>query len=161
MPNCSPQSISSLVALFQKECRVGAPLSINHEAGIRALLARFVEGIPTIKALVKRLKEDVAFKLSLGFLYSQRVPSQATFSRMIQTLGQQPEVLEHLNECLLQEIDQTFAIFEEPIALDATAIQAHSKPKKTTNPKLPSTQDQRQLSTEELLEQCPIFPSWE
>ncbi|MHC5227822.1 transposase [Enterococcus sp. LJL99] len=78
----SPIDFYPILTLFQKENPVGPPIEINYKACVCALVARFIEGIPSIKALVKRLKEDLQFKLSLGFLYSDRVPSQATFSRI-------------------------------------------------------------------------------
>lgn len=52
----SPLELSPLVALFQKETKVGPPITVNYEASIRALLVRYLEGIPTVSALVLRIK---------------------------------------------------------------------------------------------------------
>ncbi|THB60323.1 transposase, partial [Vagococcus silagei] len=84
----SPLELTPLIALFQKENTVGAPVTINYEAALRAVLVSFLEGIPTIKALVMRIKQDVRFKLSLGFLFGDRDPSEATFSRILHVLSQ-------------------------------------------------------------------------
>ncbi|GBF11215.1 hypothetical protein HK1_01239 [Tepidibacillus sp. HK-1] len=50
---------------------------------IYALIARITERIPFIKDLVKRLKNDIVFRLDCGFLVSDSVPSEVAFSVMI------------------------------------------------------------------------------
>ncbi|MHC5227821.1 transposase [Enterococcus sp. LJL99] len=57
-------------------------------------------------------------------------------------------------------MDASFNIFNEIIAIDATAINAHSKSTKTENPKLPSVENQRTLSKKELNTVIPHYPSW-
>ncbi|MGX6979596.1 transposase [Vagococcus elongatus] len=96
---------------------------MNYEAAIRALMIHFLEEIPTIKALVTRIKQDIRFKLSLGFLYGDRDPSEATFSRILQTLSENIETLERQNILLLKAIDQEFGILEEPVVIDAKAVE--------------------------------------
>ncbi|MBU5363183.1 hypothetical protein KQI58_19250 [Enterococcus raffinosus] len=66
----SPLDLSPLlVGLFQKEKAVGAPISVNYEAAIRALIISYLEAIPDVKTLVARIKSDLLFKLSLVSLY--------------------------------------------------------------------------------------------
>ena len=156
----SPIDFDPILALFQKENKVGAPLSLNYEAAFRSIVSRFLEGIPSTKALVQRLNEDISFKLSLGFLYSERVPSEATFCRIMKVLSQNRSVLKELNKTLLYKINQEFGIFTEDIAIDATAVEAHTKPKKTENVKLSSTSKQCDMATAEVMEELPIYPSW-
>ncbi|WP_407702016.1 hypothetical protein [Viridibacillus soli] len=60
-------------------------------------MARIVEGIPTIKDLVKRLQNDFVFHFDCGFLVSYVVPSEAFFSRMIDVISQ-PTVLEIMQD---------------------------------------------------------------
>ncbi|MGX6979796.1 transposase [Vagococcus elongatus] len=147
MPKSSPQLIFiQSFPCFKKENQRGAPVSINYEASIRAMITRYIEGIPSVKALVRRLNEDVAFKLSLGFLYSERVPSEATFCRMMKKLSNQPTVLNQLNDELLSKINQEFNVFSEEVAINATAVKAHSKSKKTENTKVSSTVNQKNMS---------------
>jgi len=62
-----------------KQSRFGAPESLNHPATITAYLIRFVERIPTIKDLARRLKNDIAFRMDCGFRVDDPVPSEATF----------------------------------------------------------------------------------
>lgn len=156
----SPIDFYPVLALFQKDNRLGAPISLNYEAAVRALITRYIEEIPSVKALVRRLNEDLTFKLSLGFLYSERVPSEATFSRIMKTLSENMVVLTQLNDRLLTEINHEFGIYSEEMAIDATAVVAHSKPKKTTNFKLTPTKLQKEMPLNELLDELPIYPSW-
>jgi|SRR5699024_9959386 len=61
-----------------KKFRRGAPEELNYLAMIVALFIRYVERIPTIKDLVKRFRNDIAFKLDCGFsfltAFLQRLP---------------------------------------------------------------------------------------
>lgn len=66
----------------------GAPTELNYPAMIYALVVRIVERIPTIKDLVKRLHHDFIFHLDCGFLFSDRIPSEASFSRFTQKLSE-------------------------------------------------------------------------
>src|SRR5699024_7417552 len=93
----SPVQMHKLVNLFSKKTTVGHPVDINYAAVIRSIMARFYEEIDTQKALVSRLNSDLRFKLSLGFLYSEPVPSEATYSRFMKTLSQNFELLEEIN----------------------------------------------------------------
>lgn len=156
----SPLELSPLVALFQKETKVGPPITVNYEASIRALLVRYLEGIPTVSSLVLRIKQDLRFKLSLGFLYSDATTSEATFSRILQTLAENSEFLKKQNTVLLEQIDQEFNIFSEAVSLDATAIVGHTKPNKKVKSKIASCDEQRLMTTKEIKEQLPIAPQW-
>lgn len=87
-------------------------------------------------------------------------PSEATFSRIFNVLSTNRRILDKLNEYLIVVIDNEFQILEEEIAIDATAIDAHTKATKKANKKFPSTKDQALLSDQELFESLPIVPSW-
>lgn len=156
----SPLDFSKILVLFQKEKRVGAPIKVNYEACLRAIVTRYLERIPTTKALVRRLKDDLKFKMSLGFLYSEAIPSEATFSRIYKVLAQHRSVLEELNSDLLNLINSEFSIFDEGISIDATAIDAHSKPIKTDKVTVSATLKQQKMSTEKLFNELTSHPSW-
>ncbi len=53
---------------------------------IISIVVRYVERIPTIKDLIKRLRDDIAFKWNCGFLVSDSVPSEASYSRLVTKL---------------------------------------------------------------------------
>src|SRR5690625_7932615 len=80
-----------------KKSRLGAPEELNYAAMIISTFVRYVERIPTIKDLIKRLDDDIAFKLNCGFLVSDSTPSEASYSRLITKLA----------ECNILEIDRT------------------------------------------------------
>ncbi|MBU8601116.1 transposase, partial [Virgibacillus pantothenticus] len=65
-----------------KKSRRGAPEELNYAAMIISFAVRYVERIPTIKDLIKRLRYDISFKLNCGFLVSDSVPSEASYSRL-------------------------------------------------------------------------------
>lgn len=156
----SPVDVSPLVGLFQKETSVGAPLSVNYEAAIRALIVSFLEAIPDVKTLVNRIKSDLRFKLSLGFLYSDRAPSEATFSRILHTLSEHRSSLINVNNCLLGRIDNAFGVFCEDVAIDATAVESHSKPQKIEKPAVSSVEKQRSMVTHDIKQELPVAPQW-
>lgn len=156
----SPLDWTKILTLFEKDSRVGPSIQVNYEAVLRSLMARIDEKIPTQKALIQRLKSDLRLKLSVGFLYSQAIPSEATYSRVMATLANHLPLLEKMNQDLLHLIHEELAIFNENVAIDVTSIEARTKPVKTENPKLPSTEEQRTMTTEEILATIPAYASW-
>ena len=129
----SPLDWTNVLNLFQKETRVGPSITVNYEALLRSLMVRIMEKIPTQKALINRLKSDLRLKLSVGFLYSEAIPSEATYSRVMAILASNLSVIEQMNQSLLQLINEELDIFEENVAIDVTAIEARTKPVKTEN----------------------------
>ena len=156
----SPLDFSPLLGFFQKEKSVGAPITVNYEAAIRALVISYLEAIPDVKSLVNRIKSDLRFKLSLGFLYSDRAQSEATFSRILHTLARHRDVLVELNTVLLKRIDQEYGVFTEDIAIDATAVESHSKPRSIKKTIISSVDTQRSMTTERIVQELPIDPQW-
>ncbi|SHH47911.1 transposase [Virgibacillus chiguensis] len=45
-----------------KQSRLGAPEELNYAAMIISFAMRYVERIPTVKDLIKRLRDDIDFK---------------------------------------------------------------------------------------------------
>ena len=84
----STLELAPLMIIFDKKTRRGAPRELNYGAMIYSLIARVVERILTIKQLVDRLKMDPFFKFDCGFLLSDDVPSEASYSRMITTISE-------------------------------------------------------------------------
>lgn len=54
---------------------------------VNSLIARVVERIVIMKDLVKRLKCDSVFRYDCGFLHSDQIPSESSYSRMIATIS--------------------------------------------------------------------------
>ena len=83
----STLDIQPIFAVVTKKSRLGRPVELNYAAMIYSLVARITEHIPFIKDLVKRLKNDLMFRLDCGFLVSDTVPSEAAYSRMISIIS--------------------------------------------------------------------------
>jgi transposase len=119
-------NIMPLLKIVSKKVCEGAPQSLNYPAMIYSLFARILEGIPTIKLLVRRLKTDVLFRLDCGFSFSDRVPSEASFSRLIRRI-KSSNVLDEINHALvLQAVEEGF-IDGNHIAIDATHVEARDQ----------------------------------
>lgn len=127
--------IDPIFAVVTKKSRFGRPVELNYAAMIYSLIARLTERIPFIKDLVKRLKNDMIFRLDCGFLVSDSVPSEAAYSRMI-TIISESNVLEKTQETLLgQAITEGF-ITDDTVAIDATHFEARDRaPSKEEKPK--------------------------
>jgi len=109
-----------------KKSRRGAPEELNYPAIIVSLFIRYVERIPTIKELVKRLKNDIAFKLDCGFLVSESVPSEASYSRLVDKL-EASNVLEQVQEQVIEQALEEGFITDDTIAIDATHFEARDQ----------------------------------
>src|SRR5690625_5117593 len=102
---------------------------------IISFFIRYVERIPTIKDLVKRLNEDIAFKLNCGFRVSDAVPSESSYSRLVTQLSDS-DVLDEVKEKLILQAIQEGFITDDTVAIDATHFEARDKaPTKEEKPK--------------------------
>jgi len=127
--------IDPIFAVVTKKSRFGRPVELNYAAMIYSLVARISERIPFIKDLVKRLKNDMIFRLDCGFLVSDTVPSEAAYSRMV-TIISESNILEQVKESILfQAITEGF-VTDDTVALDATHFEAKDQaPPKEEKPK--------------------------
>ena len=118
-----------------KKSRLGAPEELNYPAMIISFVVRYVERIPTIKDLIKRLNDDIAFKLDCGFLVSDAVPSEASYSRLVTKLLE-CGVLETENENVVRQAIEESFITDDTAATDATHFEARDQaPPKEEKPK--------------------------
>src|SRR5690625_4253830 len=117
-----------------KKSLVGAPTTLNYAAMIISVFIRYVERIPTIKDLIKRLNDDIAFKLNCGFLVSDDIPSEVSYSRLLTKLSES-NILEKVQEKLIiQAISEGF-IIDDTVAIDATHFEARDQaPSKQEKP---------------------------
>ena len=130
--------VQPIFQLFRKKTMHGAPRELNYGAMIHSLIIRIVERIPTVKDLVKRLKYDLVFRLDCGFLVSDPVPSEASYSCMVDVISQS-EVFDKMQDALIQTAFTEGFLDDEHVSFDATHFEARdaSKPseKKVTAPK--------------------------
>ena len=80
-------NITPILRVVSKKSRYGAPVEVNYQAMIYSLIARIVERIPTIKDLLKRLRDDILFRMDCGFSLSEKIPSAASYSRLIEKIS--------------------------------------------------------------------------
>ena len=109
-----------------KKSRLGAPVELNYAAMIISCFIRYVERIPTIKDLIKRLNDDFVFKLNCGFLVSDETPSEAAYSRLLTKLSNSKVLEEEQEKVVLQAITEGF-IIDDTVAIDATHFEARDQ----------------------------------
>ncbi len=122
--------LTPITSRLTYNCR--GPHGYSVEALTRALIAAKVEQIPTTAALVRRLKSDPVFRYLCGFDIIGKVPSEATFSRLLKKLTETGLLEELFNE-LVRQAEQAGIIDGTTIAIDSTKIEAYekTKPKKS------------------------------
>lgn len=130
--------VQPIFQLFRKKTMRGAPRELNYGAMIQSLIIRIVERIPTVKDLVNRLTYDFVFRLDCGFFVSDTVPSEASYSRMVDVISQS-DVLDRMHDELIQSAFTEGFLKDEHLGFDATHFEARdaAKPseKKDTQPK--------------------------
>lgn len=118
--------IHPILDVVTKKSRFGPPQTLNYAAMTYALIVRITERIPFIKDLIKRLEDDLRFKVDCGFLVSDEIPSEASYSRMI-TLVSESDALEIVQErTLLMAMSEGF-VSDEIVAIDATHVEARDR----------------------------------
>ena len=133
---------------ISKKSRFGAPTELNYAAMIISVFIRYVERIPTIKDLIKRLHHDIAFKINCGFLVSDEIPSEASYSRLLTKLSES-NVLEKVQERLVLQAIKEGYIIDDTIAIDATHFEARDQiPRKEEKPKSEPKKRGRKLKAE-------------
>jgi transposase len=144
----STLDIQPIFAVVTKKSRLGRPVELNYAAMIYSLVARITEHIPFIKDLVKRLKNDLMFRLDCGFLVSDTVPSEAAYSRMISIISES-NALEKVQEILLRQALTEGFLIDDTVAIDATHFEARDQaPAKEEKSKVPPKKRGRKSKAE-------------
>ncbi|MFB7159974.1 transposase [Lysinibacillus sp. NPDC056232] len=130
--------VQPIFQLFLKRTLRGAPRELNYGTMIQSLIIRIVERIPTIKDLIKRLVNDPLFRLDCGFLVSDVVPSEASYSRMIDVISQS-DVLDYMQDTLIETAFIEGFLCDEHLAIDATHFESRdaAKPSEKKEPAPP------------------------
>src|SRR5690625_2676990 len=119
-------NIDLTYAEVSKETKVGAPTELNYPAMIISFFIRYVKRILTIQDLVKRLNEDITFKLNCGFRVSHTTPSESSYSRLA-TQPRVSNVLDEVTEQLILQAIQEASIIDDTAAIDATHFEARDQ----------------------------------
>lgn len=147
----STLELTPLMIIFDKKTRRGAPRELNYGAMIYSLVARVVERIPTIKQLINRLKMDPFFRFDCGFLLSDDVPSEASYSRMITTISE-TNAMTKVQDMLIAQAIQEGYITEESLAIGATHFEARDKPEPSEKKEKPTPKKRGRKSKNERVE---------
>jgi transposase len=131
--------IAPLLQVVSKKALFGAPTQLNYPAMIYSLIIRVIERIPTIKDLRKRLKNSLEFRFDCGFTLADSVPSEASYSRMIQKIKDSSSLTESQSDLVYQAFQEGF-IDAECVAIDATHIEARDRKPDKKKEEVPSTQ---------------------
>jgi transposase len=118
--------ITPFLRVVSKKAVYGAPTQLNYAAMIVSLFIRIVERIPTIKDLRKRLEKSIEFGMNCGFTGSDRIPSEASYSRLIRKL-QNSKVFKESHDELVRQAFQEGFIDATAVAIDATHIEARDR----------------------------------
>ena len=118
--------IFPLLLVISKKAVLGAPTRLNYSAMIYSLFIRVVERIPTIKDLRKRLKNSLEFRFDCGFTMADSVPSESSYTRMIQKIHASSALVTIQNEMVSQAFREGF-IEGDVVAIDATHIEARDR----------------------------------
>jgi len=107
---------------------------------IYSLFIRVIERIPTIKDLRKRPKNSLGFHFDCGFTMADSVPSESSYTRMIQKIHASSALVNIQNEMVSLVFQEGF-IEGEVVAVDATHIEARDGlPEKKKNEDAPVKQ---------------------
>src|SRR5690606_35560750 len=98
----SAVDIDPIIASLAKKSRFGRPVNLNYRAMVYSLIARIAERISFIKDLVKRLTNDMIFRLDCGFLVSDTISSEAAYSRMIKIISES-NVMYEVQEIIINQ----------------------------------------------------------
>ncbi|MEB2278880.1 hypothetical protein LAV73_02535 [Lysinibacillus xylanilyticus] len=142
--------VQPIFQLFSKKTLRGAPCELNYGAIIQSLIVRIVERIPTIKDLIKRLVNDPLFRFDCGFLVSDVVPSEASYSRMIDVISQS-DVVDYVQDTLIQTAFIEGFICDEHLAIDATNFESRdaAKPSEKKEPAPPKKRGRKSKEVRE------------
>lgn len=141
--------IGSILCAVNKKGVRGRPESLNTRAMIYSLIIGTMEHIRYTKDLVNRLKSSAEFRKVCRFTGSDRVPSEAAYSRLIARL-QQSGTLRYVQDALVDKAIDEGLIKGEVLALDSTHLEAFDR-----NPKLDEKSSSVNEVTKEELELLP------
>ena len=139
--------VQPIFHLFTKKTLRGAPRELNYGAMIQSLIVRIVERIPTIKDLVKRLVNDPLFRFDCGFLVSDPVPSEASYSRIIDVISQST-ILDDMQDTLIQQAFLEGFLCDEHLAIDATHFESRDASKPSEKKETPTKKRGRKTKEE-------------
>jgi transposase, IS5 family len=102
------------------------PLGYKKASLLRALLAKYVYGIPNTAKLVERLSNDIGLRYDCGFPLYDGIPSTATFCRFIQVISNTSSLQEFFDH-LVKKAFEIGVMNGTHVAIDSSKIDAYEK----------------------------------
>ncbi|MNW52221.1 Transposase DDE domain protein [compost metagenome] len=118
------------------------PEDLNIRAMIYSLILGKIERIPLTKDLISRLKSSLEFRIRCRFTGSDRIPSEASYSRLITKLTN-CDIFRVIQEDLVKEAMEEGFLEGNVLAIDSTHIDAFDR-----NPSLDVKKSTSKLPTE-------------
>src|SRR5699024_3435146 len=111
---------------ISKKSRFGAPTELNYAAMIISIFIRYVERIPTIKDLIKRRNNGIAFRLNSRILVSSNIRSESLYNCHRSKLSECSILYKVHEQLRIKAITERF-IIDDTIAIDATHFEARDQ----------------------------------
>lgn len=108
----------------------GRPETLNTRAMIYSLIIGKMEHMRFTKDVVKRLRTSIEFRTLCRFTGSDRIPSEAAYSRLVTKL-ERCGILRHVQDVLVDQAISEGFLTGEVLALDSSQVEAFDR-----NPKL-------------------------
>ncbi|MNF70624.1 Transposase DDE domain protein [compost metagenome] len=140
-----PLPISAILHAIGKKSAFGRPERNNTRAMIYSLIIGKLERMPFVKDIIHRLKTSAEFRLLCRFTGSDRVPSRASYSRLITKLHQCGVLGDVQDQLVSQSISEGF-ISGETLAMDSTHLHAWDR-----NPALEKRKPEEKVDNEPTL----------
>jgi len=115
--------VPQLLRSVGKSTNRGRPVALNFTAMIYSLLIAKMERMEFVKDIIRRLRTSEEFRLQCRFTGSDRLPSEASYSRLIKSLEQRG-VLEKIQDLLVQEAVHEGFITGTHLAVDSSPLEA-------------------------------------
>ncbi|MGG6313677.1 transposase [Paenibacillus macerans] len=116
-------NLAPVMQSLRKKHGRGRPEELNVPAMIYSLLIAKMEGVEYVSSLVRRLKSSEEFRVQCRFTGSNRIPSEASYSRLIHAL-QQNGLLEKLQDRLVLSAMEEGFVSGTHIAVDSSIVEA-------------------------------------
>lgn len=115
--------LAPVLHVLRKKNHRGRPQELNIPAMIYSLLISKMEGIEFVSSLVKRLKHSEEFRAQCRFTGSNRIPSPASYTRLISAL-EQTGILEKLQDTLVLSAMEEGFVTGTHLAVDSSIVEA-------------------------------------
>jgi hypothetical protein len=110
---------------IEERCSGPGRPKIQRETFLRAFIAKCVLNIPTVVALIDRLRVDKVLKRICGWIFNRSIPCEATFSNVFAEFSKS-KICERIHSYLVTSNLKDDIVFH--VSRDSTAISAREAP---------------------------------